>query len=77
VVYARGPVAGLPEEHESRRERFAELDELQPGWTVELRTRGEGGIIDAVFFSPSGECVGAYANARRAALKASKQLAAA
>ncbi|PSC73308.1 ribosome maturation SBDS [Micractinium conductrix] len=72
VVYARGPVEGLPEEHASRRERFAELDTLQPGWTVELRSRGEGGTIDAVFFSPEGECVGAYANARRRAL-ASKQ----
>ncbi len=79
VVYPRGPVEQLPEEHASRRERFAELDALQPGWTVELRSRGEGGTIDAVFFSPAGECVGAFANARRAALKASKeqQLAAA
>lgn len=79
VVYHRGPVEQLPEEHASRRERFAELDALQPGWTVELRSRGEGGTIDAVFFSPAGECVGAFANARRAALKASKlqQLAAA
>ena len=76
VVYPRGPVAGLPEEHASRRERFAELDDLQPGWTVELRARGEGGTIDAVFYAPGGECVGAYANARRAALKASKEAAA-
>lgn len=73
VVYPRGAVAQLPEEHASRRERFAELDDLQPGWTVELRSRGEGGTIDAVFFSPGGECVGAFANARRAALKASKE----
>lgn len=34
VVYARGPIAQLPEEHASRRERFAELDDLQPGWQV-------------------------------------------
>lgn len=77
VVWPRGPVAELPEEHASRRERFAELDGLQPGWTVELRTRGEGGTIDAVFFSPDGECVGAFANARRQALRASKEAAAA
>lgn len=73
VVYAQGSVGGLPEEHASRRERFAELDQLQPGWKVELRSREEGGTIDAVFFSPAGECVGAYANARRVALKASKE----
>ena len=77
VVWPRGAVADLPEEHASRRERFAELDLLQPGWTVELRSRGEGGTIDAVFFSPGGECVGAFANARRQALKASKEAAAA
>ncbi|PRW61221.1 ribosome maturation SBDS [Chlorella sorokiniana] len=77
VVWPRGPVAELPEEHASRRERFAELDGLQPGWTVELRSRGEGGTIDAVFFSPAGESVGAFANARRQALKASKEAAAA
>ena len=77
VVYARGPVEGLPEEHASRRERFAELDQLQQGWTVELRSRGEGDIIDALFFSPGGDCVGAYANARRMALRASKERAAA
>ena len=55
VVYARGPIADLPEEHASRRERFAELDELQPGWQVELCSRGAGSAIDAIFYSPSGE----------------------
>lgn len=50
----------------SMQERFAELDQLQPGWTVELRQKGE--TIEAVFFHPSGEKAGAYANARRAAL---------
>lgn len=76
VVYARGPIGGLPEEHASRRERFAELDTLQPGWTVELRARGagvEGAPLDAVFYSPAGERVGAYANARRLALAAHKE----
>lgn len=71
VVY-RGSIAGLPDEHASRRERFAELDTLQPGWTVELRIRGEGGTVDAVFFSPSGERVGSFVVARRLALQASK-----
>eukprot|EP00955_Chlamydomonas_euryale_P113224 366202-Chlamydomonas_euryale.AAC.7 len=70
VVYVRGPVSGLPDEHASRRERFAELDTLQPGWTVELRRKGE--TVDAVFYSPAGERAGAYANARRAALAAHK-----
>ena len=54
VVYPRGPVGGLPEEHALRRERFAELDGLQPGWEVELRSRSAGGTVDAVFFSPEG-----------------------
>ena len=57
VVYQRGPVAQLPDEHASRRDRFAELDDLQPGWQVELRNRGEGGAIDAIFYSPAGEPV--------------------
>lgn len=71
VVYARGPIAGLPEAHASRKERFAELDNLQPGWEVELCSKGD--TVEAVFYAPgSGECVGAYANARRMALAASK-----
>lgn len=73
VVYPKGPVAGLPEEHASRRERFAELDALQPGWQVELRCKGEGGSVDAVFYSPAGQRVGAFAMARRQALQASKE----
>lgn len=77
VVYPRGPIAQLPEEHASRRDRFEELDELQPGWTVELRERGGGGVVDALLFSPTGVPVGAYANARRMALAASKATAAA
>ena len=28
------PIAGLPEEFETRQERFEELDSLQPGWQV-------------------------------------------
>ncbi|GLI61502.1 hypothetical protein VaNZ11_003831 [Volvox africanus] len=74
VVYPRGPVSGIPEEHASRRERFAELDTLQAGWTVELRTKGD--TVEAVFFHPSGERVGAFASARRLALQASKTAAA-
>ncbi|KXZ48751.1 hypothetical protein GPECTOR_25g335 [Gonium pectorale] len=73
VVYPRGPVSDLPEEHASRRERFAELDTLQPGWTVELRSKGD--TVEAVFYHPSGERVGAFANARRMALQASKAVA--
>lgn len=70
VVYSRGPISQLPDAHASRKERFAELDTLQPGWEVELRNKGS--TVEAVFFSPSGEMVGAFANARRAALAASK-----
>ena len=57
VVYQRGPLAQLPDEHASRRERFAELDNLQPGWQVELRSRGEGGAVDAIFYSPGGKLI--------------------
>ena len=67
MVYARGPIEGLPEAFASRKERFAELDALQPGWLVELRERGD--TVDAVFFSPAGERAGAFAAARRAALQ--------
>lgn len=71
VVYVRGSIARLPEAHASRRERFSELDTLQPGWQVELRTKGD--TVEAVFYSPSGQLVGSYAAARRMALQASKQ----
>uniref|UniRef100_A0A7S3VGJ4 SBDS family rRNA metabolism protein n=1 Tax=Dunaliella tertiolecta TaxID=3047 RepID=A0A7S3VGJ4_DUNTE len=74
VVY-RGPISQLPEEHASRRERFAELDELQPGWQVELRSKGDS--VEAAFYTPdTGTCVGAYTNARRMALAAKKAAAA-
>ncbi len=72
VLYAKGPVAGIPEQYASRKERFAELDTLQPDWTVELRSRGE--TVDAVFYTPSGEKVGAYAAARRMALQYHKSV---
>jgi ribosome maturation protein SDO1 len=72
IVYPRGPVSGLPEEHASRRERFAELDQLQPGWTVELRAREAGGPVEAVFYAPDGQRVGAFAVARRMALSSAK-----
>jgi ribosome maturation protein SDO1 len=71
VVY-KGPVEGLPEEHASRRERFAELDAMQPGWTLELRARGEGSTLEALFFSPAGERVGSFAVARRMAMQAKR-----
>ena len=34
VIMARGPIAALPEDLGARRERFVELDDLQPGWEV-------------------------------------------
>jgi hypothetical protein len=70
VLYPRGSIADLPEEFATRKERFAELDHLQPGWQVELRSRGE--TVDAVFFSPEGAKVGTFATARRQALAAHK-----
>jgi Methyl-CpG binding domain len=75
VVQPRGPIAKLPDQWENRREMFREIDRLQRGWTVELRSRGTGsagGTIDAVFYDPEGEEVGAFAAARRRALAASK-----
>eukprot|EP00798_Chlamydomonas_sp_ICE-L_P021546 gene21546-28539_t len=70
VLYAQGPISNLPEAYASRKERFTELDTLQEGWTVELRAKGD--TVEAAFFSPTGEPVGAYVNARRAALAAKK-----
>lgn len=54
ILYPRGPISGLPEEFESRRERFAELDSLESGWTLELRKRKAASVVEAIFFSPSG-----------------------
>lgn len=68
VVFQRGAIADIPDEFASRRDRFSEIDELQPGWTVQLKQKGTGSVVDAVFFSPSGEKVGSYAVARRMAL---------
>ena len=70
ALYAKGPIAGLPEEFASRKERFAELDQLQAGWEVELRSRGD--TVDAVFYAPDGTLVGTYATARRQALAVHK-----
>lgn len=78
VVYERGDIASIPDQWENRRSMFEELDALQPGWTVELRARGSAatGAVDAVFFDPAGERVGAFASARRKALQSSKAAAA-
>jgi hypothetical protein len=70
MLYPRGCIADLPEEFATRKERFAELDQLQQGWQVELSSRGE--TVDAVFFSPEGAKVGTFATARRQALAAHK-----
>jgi hypothetical protein len=72
ILVPRGPIADLPEEHASRKERFADLDKYQPGWEVELRAREGSSIVDAVFYSPDGELAKTYAEARRKAMAASK-----
>lgn len=74
MAYAKGPIRGIPDKWENRREMFCEIDRLQGGWTVELRARGDGDTVDAVFYDPAGAKVGAYAAARRQALQASKSL---
>lgn len=68
IVFQRGPIADIPDEFASRRDRFAEIEQLQSGWTVQLQRKGSGSVLDAVFFSPSGEKVGSFAVARRMAL---------
>lgn len=70
VVYPRGPICALPDEHAGRRERFAELDALQAGWQVELRSRPGAALVEAQFFSPEGVPFKSFAEARRAGLKA-------
>ena len=72
IVYSRGRISDLPEDYASRKERFQELDNLQTGWTVELRRRHDNAPIDAIFYSPSGSKIGAFAMARRLALAHSK-----
>ena len=72
VVVPRCAIGALPAEYETRRERFAELDGLQPGWTVELREKGGSDLVDAVFYSPSGDFFKSFAAARRSALEWSK-----
>lgn len=71
VVY-RGPIDKLGEAHASRRERFLELDKLQLNWTVELRERTIGGVVEAVFFAPDGKMYPSFAHARLQALQASQ-----
>jgi hypothetical protein len=70
VVFPRAPIASLPEAHASRRERFAELDTLSPGWLVELRARPGSTVVDATLFAPDGTEFKSFADARRSALKA-------
>ena len=70
VVFPRAPIATLPEAHASRRERFAELDTLSPGWLVELRARPGSAVVDATLFAPNGTEFKSFADARRSALKA-------
>lgn len=72
VVYPRGPISGLSEDF-GRKEMFLEIDKFQVGWEVELKEQGPGSdIINATFFAPSGESIGAFSKARRLALAASK-----
>ena len=73
ILYARGKIAEMPEAFASRRDRFAPLDGIQAGWTVELRKRAGSSVVDAVFFDPDGVGYKAFADARREALRASKK----
>jgi len=70
VIFPRGALNALPDEHAGRRERFAELDAIQPGWQVELRSRPGAQVVEALFYSPGGAQYKSFADARRAALGA-------
>jgi len=72
ILVQRCSISALPEEHASRRDRFADLDKYGEGWEVELRAREGSSIVDAVFYSPSGELFRTFAEARRSAMAASK-----
>eukprot|EP00210_Caulerpa_lentillifera_P003786 g3617.t1 len=72
VVYPRGAISGLPEDF-GRKEMFLEIEKFQSGWEVELKEQQHGSeIINATFFAPSGELIGAFSKARRLAIAASK-----
>lgn len=71
VIYPQGQISEIPEDF-PRKELFMEIDKYQGGWTVELQSRAESDVVDAVFFAPSGEAVGQFSKARRLALAASK-----
>ncbi|GMH36721.1 hypothetical protein BSKO_04594 [Bryopsis sp. KO-2023] len=71
TVYPQGPLSGIPDDF-PRKEMFMEIDKYQEGWTILLKSRGETDVVDAVFFSPSGQEVGQFSKARRAAIAASK-----
>ncbi len=74
VLYSRGPIAGMPEEHQTRRARFSALDDIQPKtWQVELRKKTGSTMVDAVFFDAEGVGYKAFADARREALRCSKK----
>ena len=51
---------------------FLEIDKLEEGWQVELTQCDGSDVIQATFYSPSGEAVGAYAKARRQALASAR-----
>ena len=48
ILYPRGPIADMSEEHAGRRDRFAPLDAIQPGWSVELRQKAGSSVVGGV-----------------------------
>ena len=68
VLYPRGPIAGVPDEHASQGAVRAD-GQIQGGWLVELRRRGGSSVVDAVFFSPDGVLHKSFADARREAMR--------
>lgn len=71
VVYQRGPISALPDDF-ARKEMFEEINAFEGGWEVELTKSQGSDVIQAFFYSPSGEAIGPFAKARRQAVSASK-----
>jgi hypothetical protein len=46
---------------------------VSPWWQVELRQKSGSSVVDAVFFCPAGIGYKAFADARREAMRASKE----
>lgn len=72
IVYERGKISDIPDDF-SRKNMFMEIDLLEKGWEVSLSKRKGSDIINATFYSPSGEEIGPFVKARKMALSSSSK----